>query len=194
MFHDKSETGLERLMINISVKLSDHKFLYVMFYYLQIIPIESSMAENRSRFPLYLHLTLGIVSVILGSFGVLGYMIYGSNVPQILTNTMGTQIPAQMIRVTLIVAVLMTYPLQLYPVIEIAESAFFSKVHSKSQLNEVIAGPSAGASNSSEPTMVNDSETEVLLPRDSEVLEYKVGSMPWEQSVIIIIIIIIIIL
>ena len=170
-------------MIKISVNLSDHKFLYVLFCYLQIIPIESSMAENRARFPLYLHLTLGIVSVILGSFGILGYMIYGSNVPQIVTNTMGTQIPAQLIRVTLIVAVLMTYPLQLYPVIEIAESALFSKVHSKSQLSEVIAGPSSEAnnSNSSEPTMTNDSETEVLLPKDSEVLEYKVGSLPWEQ-------------
>ena len=170
-------------MTKISVNLSDHKFLYVLFYYLQIIPIESSMAENRPRFPLYLHLTLAIVSVILGSFGILGYMIYGSNVPQILTNTMGTHILAQMIRVTLIVAVLMTYPLQLYPVIEIAESALFSKVHSKSQLSEVIAGPSSEAnnSNSSEPTTTNDSETEVLLPKDSEVLEYKVGSLPWEQ-------------
>ncbi|XP_074639282.1 uncharacterized protein LOC141897569 isoform X1 [Acropora palmata] len=149
-----------------------------------IIPIESSMAENRPRFSLYLHLTLGIVSVILGSLGILGYMIYGSNVPQIVTNTMGTQIPAQMIRVTLIVAVLMTYPLQLYPVIEIAESALFSKVHSKSQLSEVIAGPSSEAnhSNSSKPTMTNDSETEVLLPKDSEVLEYKAAA--WKRNLL----------
>lgn len=154
------------------------------------------MAENRPRFPLYLHLTLAIVSSILGSFGMLGYMIYGSGVPQIVTDTLGTEIPAQMVRITLIIAVLMTYPLQLYPVIEIAESAFFTKVHSrsKSHLSEIIAGPSTDAADGptsptnsyqsgSYPTLeasvrtsasVN-SETQVLIPKDSEELQYKVS-------------------
>ena len=153
------------------------------------------MAENRPRFPLYLHLAIAQVSFILGSFGMLGYMIYGSNVPQILTDTLQTGVPAQLVRVTLIIAVMMTYPLQLYPVVEIAESIFFTKVHSrsKSHMSEIIAGPSVDAgSNPTSPTdsATNESqypgldssgsvstsinETQVLIPKDTEELQYKV--------------------
>lgn len=153
------------------------------------------MAENRPRFPLYLHLALGIVSTILGSFGMLGYMIYGSNVPQIVTDTLEKGVMTQLVRVTLIIAVLMTYPLQLYPVIEIAESIFFTKVHSKSKshMSEIIAGPSIGPG--SDPSTPTDSstgdshypaldvsasasssvdETQVLIPKDTEELQFKV--------------------
>lgn len=153
------------------------------------------MAENRPRFPLYLHLALGIVSTILGSFGMLGYLIYGSNVPQIVTDRLETGVLTQLVRITLIIAVLMTYPLQLYPVIEIAESICFTKVHSKSKshLSEIIAGPSMGPeSNPSSPTDSTTSnsqypaydetasistsinETQVLIPKDTEELQYKV--------------------
>ena len=153
------------------------------------------MAENRPRFPLYLHLTLAIVSCILGSFGLLGYLIYGSGVPQIVTCTLGTQIPAQLVRVTLIIAVLMTYPLQLYPVIEIAESILFTKEHSRtrSHLSEIVAGPSTDVTSSQQPSINSyesqsypsletsnhtstsiNSETQVLLPSDSDELQYKV--------------------
>lgn len=173
-----------------------------------VIPIESSMAENRPRFPLYLHLTIAMVSVILGSFGMLGYMIYGSDVPQIVTNTLQTDFLAQIIRITLVIAVVMTYPLQLYPVIEIMESIFFTKVHSrsKSHLDRLIDGPSIaasenpniGVSNSSiepylsgschstgasEPASAsNDPETEVLLPKDSEILQYKTAA--WKRNLL----------
>lgn len=169
-----------------------------------VIPIESSMAENRPRFPLYLHLALGIVSSILGSFGMLGYTIYGSNVPQIVTDTLQTGVMAQLVRVTLIVAVLMTYPLQLYPVIEIAESICFTKVHSrnKSHMGEIIAGPSVEPESSpvspTDPSMrdseypVLDSssgastsikdETEVLIPKDTEELQYKAA--PWKRNLL----------
>jgi hypothetical protein len=113
-------------------------------YLLQIIPIESSMGDNRPRFPLYLHLTLAQVSVILGSFGVLGYLIYGDNVPQIMTDTLPSSIFAQLVRVTLMIAVLFTYPLQLYPVIQITESVIFKRRigKRKEHLAEVVAGPS----------------------------------------------------
>lgn len=163
---------------------------------MQVIPIESSMAENRPRFPLYLHIALAQVSFILGSFGILGYMIYGSTVPQIVTDRLQTGIVAQLVRLTLIIAVMMTYPLQLYPVIEIAESVLFTKIHSKSKshLGAVIAGPSMDpdsnpvspvdsnsidshypVSNSPDDlsTSVN-SETQVLIPKETEELQFKV--------------------
>ena len=154
------------------------------------------MAENRPRFPLYLHIALAQVSFILGSFGILGYMIYGSTVPQIVTDRLQTGIVAQLVRLTLIIAVMMTYPLQLYPVIEIAESVLFTKIHSKSKshLGAVIAGPSMDpdsnpvspvdsnsidshypVSNSPDDlsTSVN-SETQVLIPKETDELQFKV--------------------
>ncbi|KAJ7371084.1 hypothetical protein OS493_027772 [Desmophyllum pertusum] len=131
-----------------------------------VIPIESSMAENRPRFPLYLHLAIAQVSFILGSFGILGYMIYGSNVPQILTDTLET-------------------------------------VHSrsKSHMSEIIAGPSVDAgSNPTSPTdsATNESqypqldssgsvstsinETQVLIPKDTEELQYKTAA--WKRNLL----------
>ena len=117
----------------------------VILFCVQIIPIESSMENNRPRFKLYLHMAVCQVSMILGSFGLLGYLIYGSNVPQIVTDTLPPTVFSQAIRVTLIIAVLFTYPLQLFPVIEIFEDLFFTRVvsNSKSHLSEIIAGPSA---------------------------------------------------
>ena len=154
------------------------------------------MAENRPRFPLYLHIALAQVSFILGSFGILGYMIYGSTVPQIVTDRLQTGIAAQLVRLTLIIAVMMTYPLQLYPVIEIAESVLFTKIHSKSKshLGAVIAGPSMDPdSNPVSPVDSNsidshypvsnspddlsasvNSETQVLIPKETEELQFKV--------------------
>ena len=154
------------------------------------------MAENRPRFPLYLHIALAQVSFILGSFGILGYMIYGSTVPQIVTDRLQTGIVAQLVRLTLIIAVMMTYPLQLYPVIEIAESVLFTKIHSKSKshLGAVIAGPSMDPdSNPVSPVDSNsidshypvpnspddlstsvNSETQVLIPKETDELQFKV--------------------
>lgn len=162
-----------------------------------VIPIESSMAENRPRFPLYLHITLAQVSFILGSFGVLGYMIYGSTVPQIVTDRLQTGVIAQLVRLTLIVAVMMTYPLQLYPVIEITESVLFTKVQSKkkSHLGEVVAGPSTDPS--SNPASLTDSngvdspdvlsssinsETQFLIPKEAEELQYETAA--WKRNLL----------
>ncbi|XP_048576324.1 amino acid transporter AVT3B isoform X2 [Nematostella vectensis] len=108
-----------------------------------IIPIESGMGSNRPRFPLYLHLTLAQLSVLLGSFGVLGFLIYGNDVPQIVTDKLTTGLFAQLVRVTLIIAVLFTYPLQLFPVIQIAESLVFEKIRRKhkSHLSDIVSCP-----------------------------------------------------
>ena len=102
------------------------------------------MADNRPRFPLYLQLAIAQVSVILGSFGILGYLIYGSNVPQIVTDTLPSGPLAQGIRVTLCIAVLFTYPLQLFPVIEIFEGLLFSRMlhQDKAHLPTIVAGNS----------------------------------------------------
>jgi len=144
------------------------------------------MGSNRPRFPLYLHLTLCQVSVILGSFGILGYLVYGSDVPQIVTNTLTKDIFSQLIRVTLIVAVLFTYPLQLVPVVRITESLVFGKKgkKKKSHLSELVAGHSLNkkdaegylSSNSIQENQDNyDNEnTPLSVTKDDEPFVYKV--------------------
>ena len=120
--------------------------MYACVLLFQIIPIESSMAENRPRFPLYLALSLVQYSIFLGSFGMLGYLIFADNTPQIVTSILPDAFFSQFVRAALVMAVLFTYPLQLFPVIEIAEDLIFTRVNptDKSHLTEVIAGPSTG--------------------------------------------------
>ena len=147
------------------------------------------MAENRPRFPLYLGLALVQYSIFLGSFGLLGYLIYGSNTPQLVTTILPDALFSQFIRVALVLAVLFTYPLQLYPVIEIAEGLIFSRAPARGRhqnLSEVIAGPStverfSGASPSPMSSSTSDPSTEatgLLQEPDAQgipsVQEYKV--------------------
>lgn len=90
-----------------------------------LIPIETSMAENRHRFPLYLHLAIGGLSVILACFGILGYLVYGEEVEQIVTESFPPGVLILVVRFLLCIAILLTYPLQIFPVIEIVEGWLF---------------------------------------------------------------------
>ena len=83
------------------------------------------MAENRARYPCYMHISLALLSTILGSFGTLGYLRYGDETNQIVTeNLEGTAIVISL-RCLLFFGVLFTYPLQIYPVIQIFEGLIF---------------------------------------------------------------------
>ncbi len=84
------------------------------------------MAENRHRFPLYLHFAIGTLSVILGCFGMLGYIVYGEEVNQIVTESFPSGILIQVVQCLLCFAILLTYPLQIFPVIEIIEGWIFT--------------------------------------------------------------------
>ena len=96
-----------------------------MFEYIQVIPIEGSMAENRGRYPCYLHISLALLSSILGSFGTLGYLRYGNETNQIVTENLEGSAIVIALRCLLFFGVLFTYPLQIYPVIQIFEGLIF---------------------------------------------------------------------
>ena len=85
-----------------------------------VIPIESSMAENRQRYPFFLHLSVVGLSFILSSFGVIGYIAFGSNTCQIITGNLTGRISI-LLQALLFVGVLFTYPLQIFPNIQITE-------------------------------------------------------------------------
>lgn len=88
-----------------------------------VIPIEGSMAENRKKYPCFLHLSLFLLSGILGTFGVIGYLAYGEKTCQIVTSNLHGDV-AIALQLLLFVGVLFTYPLQIYPCIQITERIF----------------------------------------------------------------------
>lgn len=129
------------------------------FFFFQLIPIETSMAENRHRFPLYLHFAVGSLSVILGCFGILGYTVYGEEVNQIVTESFPSGVLIQVVRCLLCFAILLTYPLQVFPVIEIIEGWLF-----KSDNNTAVETSTSTNSESSDVSVgVQASESSWLL-------------------------------
>lgn len=129
------------------------------FFFFQLIPIETSMAENRHRFPLYLHFAVGSLSVILGCFGILGYTVYGEEVNQIVTESFPSGVLIQVVRCLLCFAILLTYPLQVFPVIEIIEGWLF-----KSDNNTAVETSTSTNSESSDVSVgIQASESSWLL-------------------------------
>ena len=88
-----------------------------------IIPIESSMREGRGNFIKLLHIALLAITVILGSFGVFGYLRFGSTVAQVIIDELAQDGLSTAIRCGLVIGVMMTFPMQLFPVIQIIEAA-----------------------------------------------------------------------
>lgn len=86
------------------------------------------MVGNRHLFPAFLHGAVLILSLILGTFGIMGYMKFGSDVHQMLNTNLpqGSSI-AMIVNVGICIGILLTFPLQIYPVIEIMEKYLFAE-------------------------------------------------------------------
>ncbi|XP_031571847.1 amino acid transporter AVT3C-like [Actinia tenebrosa] len=121
-----------------------------------LIPIETSMGDNRKRYPLYLHLAIGIISLILGGFGIAGYLVYGDTTEQISTQMLPQGQPLVIIvQILLCLAILFTYPLQLYPITEVIESYIFKDGNVKKPPSD-IEGQNDGDQDTSENEPVNE--------------------------------------
>ncbi|XP_021358618.1 uncharacterized protein LOC110453783 isoform X2 [Mizuhopecten yessoensis] len=93
-----------------------------------VIPVESSMEGNRHNFNSFLHGAVGVLTLILGTFGVMGYIMFGNDVQQMLNlNIPSTEWVSFAVNVGVCVGVLLTFPLQIYPVIELIEIILFSE-------------------------------------------------------------------
>ena len=95
---------------------------------LQILPIEASMEGNRHNFSKFLYAAIGVLSIILASFGSLGYMRFGDNTQQMVNANIPSGQPLSIaVNACLCVGVILTYPLMLYPVVELAELYLFGR-------------------------------------------------------------------
>ncbi|CAG5117101.1 unnamed protein product [Candidula unifasciata] len=91
-----------------------------------IIPIECSMEGNRHNFSKFLHGAVLILTFILTVFGTMGYLANGDATEQMLNK----HIPASdgfgvAINIFLCIGVVLTFPLQVYPVTELLEIYLF---------------------------------------------------------------------
>jgi len=97
-------------------------------YKFQVIPVESSMEGNRHNFNAILHGAILLLGGILSSFGVLGYLRFDVGVQQMINlNILPGTFVFYAVNIALCLGVLLTFPLQLYPVIELLEVLLFSK-------------------------------------------------------------------
>lgn len=86
------------------------------------------MEGNRHNFATFLHGAIGVLSVILGGFGVMGYLRFGEELNQMLnTNIPASSWVSVAVNICAILGVLLTFPLQIYPVIEMCEIFLFSE-------------------------------------------------------------------
>lgn len=92
-----------------------------------VIPIETSMIGNRQNFFPYLHVTIFLIIFMMGSYGIVGNLRYGSDTQQIILRNLPQTAILAVVNSILIVSVVCTYPLQMFPVVEVAEFLFFRR-------------------------------------------------------------------
>ncbi|GFR68431.1 proton-coupled amino acid transporter 4 [Elysia marginata] len=128
-----------------------------------IIPIESSMEGNRHNYSKFLHGAIFILASVLSVFGVVGYLRYGSETAQMLNgNIPAESITGTTLNVFLCIGVILTFPLQIFPVIEICEIYLFG--------NGRIFGPPVTEPindlDGDNSESVEDSDKATLLPKE----------------------------
>lgn len=97
------------------------------------------MEGNRHNFAAFLHGAIGVLSVILGGFGVMGYLRFGEELNQMLnTNIPASSWVSVAVNICAILGVLLTFPLQIYPVIEMCEIFLFSEGNASLCCNLIV--------------------------------------------------------
>lgn len=92
-----------------------------------VIPITESMREPH-KFPKVLSGVMLIVAILFSSFGVMGYMAYGSDIQTVvIVNLPQDQKFVQVVQCLYSIAILLSAPLQLFPAVRIMENALFVK-------------------------------------------------------------------
>lgn len=85
-----------------------------------VIPVETSM-KDPSQFPFVLRTALFVLTAVLMTVGTLGYMTFGQDTKSILLLNFGQSPIVNIVKVILILGILFTYPLQIFPVFQLFE-------------------------------------------------------------------------
>ncbi|XP_041476594.1 proton-coupled amino acid transporter 1-like isoform X1 [Lytechinus variegatus] len=140
-----------------------------------IIPIESSMEGNRHLYPLLLHINVTFFTLLMASIGIMGYLYYGKDVEQMIIWSLPLQDPLTIaVNVTLVIAIVFTYPLQVFPIVEIMEQLIFAPGQclgpSKQRMVEDGVEDSINKSDNDREDLCEstDEKTQLLQPSEDE--------------------------
>ncbi|WCJ40017.1 Transmembrane amino acid transporter family protein [Euphorbia peplus] len=89
-----------------------------------VLPLESEMKE-KDKFGATLALGMGFISLLYGSFGVLGYFAFGNETKDIITANLGSGLISSFVQLGLCINLFFTFPLMMNPVYEIVERRFW---------------------------------------------------------------------
>ena len=93
-----------------------------------VLPLESEM-KDKEKFGKVLALSMGVIALIFGAFGVLGYMAFGDETMDIITANLGAGLVTSLVKLGLCINLFFTFPLMMNPVFEIVERRFWSGMY-----------------------------------------------------------------
>jgi len=88
-----------------------------------VLPLESE-TKDKEKFGRVLGLGMGMISILFGAFGVLGYFAFGEETKDIITNNLGQGVIGVMVQLGLCINLFITFPLMMNPVYEVFERRF----------------------------------------------------------------------
>lgn len=87
-------------------------------------------AKYKDKFGRALGLAMGLISIMYGAFGLLGYMAYGDETKDIITTNLGTGWVSTLVQLGLAINLFFTFPLMMHPVYEVIERRLCSSSYS----------------------------------------------------------------
>ncbi|KAJ8429627.1 hypothetical protein Cgig2_006868 [Carnegiea gigantea] len=88
-----------------------------------ILPLESETRDKQS-FGKILGLSMGMISLLYGVFGVMGYLAFGDETRDIITTNIGKGLVSGLVQLGLCINLFFTFPLMMNPVYEVLERRF----------------------------------------------------------------------
>ncbi|XP_078448437.1 amino acid transporter AVT3B-like [Wolffia australiana] len=90
------------------------------------LPLESETAD-KAKFGRTLGGSLCFISIMYASFGLLGYLAFGEDTMDIITNNLGKGFVSELVQICLCVNLFFSFPLMMNPVHEVMERSFAGK-------------------------------------------------------------------
>ncbi|KAK2373288.1 Amino acid transporter avt3a [Trifolium repens] len=89
-----------------------------------VLPLECE-TKDKEKFGRVLGIAMGLISVLFGAFGALGYFAFGEETKDIITNNLGQGLISIVVQLGLCINLFITFPLMMNPVYEVFERRFY---------------------------------------------------------------------
>eukprot|EP01061_Rhynchopus_euleeides_P042783 TRINITY_DN74638_c0_g1_i1.p1 TRINITY_DN74638_c0_g1~~TRINITY_DN74638_c0_g1_i1.p1 ORF type:complete len:586 (+),score=203.81 TRINITY_DN74638_c0_g1_i1:237-1994(+) len=104
-----------------------------------VLPIENSL-KNKEQFTPLLSKTFFGISTLYVTFGLAGYCAYASIIKNSITDVLPDEFLSGLVRVSMAVAILLTFPLQFFPAIQVIEGWVFERKSRYQALQASVKG------------------------------------------------------